>query len=399
MRGYASVRKTMAGALFAGGMLLAGMVPQAVSAQEMDARWLPWIGCWEAAEAAEESPMLCVRPDRAGEGVEFVTWAGDEVISTEIIRADGVARQATREGCRGVEEARFSRDGKRVYLRSSYTCEDGGEQSATGILAMMNPMEWADIKVVGAGGERTPWALRYRLARSGKVSAAGMENLVAPRAMAVKEARILASGPLTVDDVLDAAESVDPEGVETLIMEKGDPFDVDSETLLALADAGVAQGVIDLVVAVSFPERFAVRAGAVREVPREPGQNVRPGVYGRPMGWGFFNPFFYDSFYSGYGYYPYGGYGYGWSSGYYYRPTTVIVEPVTSGSGSARMVKGRGYTRGGSPSSSGPGTVGSGSRSGSGGGAVRSSGGGSSGGSSSGSGRRAVRRGGGGGGI
>jgi hypothetical protein len=328
-----------------------------------------------------------------GSGVELVTWAGGEVISTEIIQADGMPRQSEREGCSGMEEADFSAMGGRVYLKADYVCEGGERRAATGLMAMLNPMEWLDVKVVQAAGQKVPWTLRYRLARASRVAETGMENVVAPRAMAVKGARIAASRKIMVDDIVEAVGKVDAEAVEALIVERGDPLDVNADVLLALSDAGVSESVIDLVVAVSYPDRFAVKPGSVEQIRPERTGYAYPGAYGRPYRYSFWNPYFYDPFYSGYGYYGgYGGYyGYGYGGGYY-RPTTVVVQPRPSGpSQRGRVVKGRGYTRTGSGYTGSSG----GSRSPS-SGRVTSSGGTSRSGSARSTGRTAKPRGGGG---
>ncbi|TFH58000.1 MAG: hypothetical protein E4G90_11060, partial [Gemmatimonadales bacterium] len=289
------LRISVAGGFLAGMVLLAGVVPSTLSAQDMNARWLPWLGCWEAVDGGEDAPLLCVRPATQGEGVEFVTWADGELNVSEAILADGVPRNAEREECQGVEEARFSDDGRRVYLKSEYVCEGGIERGASGILAMMNPMEWVDIKAV----EGTPWVLRYRLARASRVEEAGMENVVASRASAVKTARIAASARLTEDDLIEASGKVDAVALEALIVERGDPFAVNSAMLVRLADAGVPESVIDLAVAVSFPDRFSVKAGPipVEEYEGDSEYAPRRGMY---MGFGFSDPW-------------YGGYGYGYS--------------------------------------------------------------------------------------
>jgi hypothetical protein len=337
-------------------MLLAGLAPSTLAAQDVDSRWLPWLGCWEAAEAGEETPLLCVRPASEGNGVEFVTWTGTEMSPPEAILADGVPRNAEREDCVGMEEARFSDDGHRIYLKSEYVCEGGVEQKASGILAMVNPMEWVDIKAV----DGNPWVLKYRLARTSRVEEAGVENVVAPRASLVKSARLAASHRLTEEDVLEAVEHVDAAAVEALIVERGDPFAINAELLVRLDDAGVPDRVIDVMVAVSFPDRFAIKSGPmpVEELADEADYNQpRRRFY---MASGFYSPFW-----GGYGYYPrsyglgwydyygygglgYGGYGWGgWGyPGYGYYPRTVVVTPRTGSSG--RMIKGQGYTRGGS---------------------------------------------------
>ena len=393
--------RRISGALLAGGVLLALTASPGLSAQDVDSRWLPWLGCWQAAEAVAEAPLLCVRPLTESPGVELITWSDGKITSSEAILADGLPRDSNREGCQGLEQAEFSGDGQRVYLKSQYVCEGGVERDITGILAMVNPMEWVDIKVVDGQGQQVPWVMRYRLARATLVEAAGLAEVVQPRAEAVKAARIAASARLTDQDLAEAAAKVAPEALEALIVERKDRFAVNAESLVRMADAGVPPSVIDVVVAVSFPDRFALGAGAVDEMPQ-----TRRGYGAIPMriaggyyGGGFWNPYFYNPFYHGYGAYgysPFGYGGYGWG-GYYYRPTPITVQPRGGFGGTAgRMVKGRGYTRGGSSGSSVPSTRSGGGSASGGSGSGVSSGGSRSGGRSSG-GRTAVRKGGGGG--
>lgn len=348
------LRTLIAAGMTAGLILLAGTVPSPLSAQDMDSRWLPWLGCWEAAEAGEEVPLICVRPAAEGSGVEFVSWFEGEGTASETILADGVPRNAEREDCQGMEEARFSADGRRIFLKSEYVCDGGVERRASGILAMVNPMEWVDIKAV----DGSPWVLRYRLARASRVQEAGLENVVASRATAVKGARIAASAPLTEDNIIEAAQRAEGAAVEALIVEKGDAFAVDADMLIRLDDAQVPAGVIDLVVAISHPERFAVKSGAVPvQEYADDTMTPRRQMY---MGVGFYDPFYsgrygYSPFYYGaYGYGGYGGYGYGYGGyggygygyGYGYRPAPIVVTPVPTGS----MIRGQGATRGGAGS-------------------------------------------------
>ncbi len=339
-------RTSRLGGLLAGVVLFVGMAPSPGAAQEMDNRWLPWLGCWEAVDGGEDTPLLCVRPATEGSGVEFVTWAEGETSSSEAILADGVARDAEREECQGVEEARFSDDGHRIYLKSEYVCEDGTKRDASGILAMINPMEWIDIKAV----DGSPWVLRYRLARSSRVQESGLENVAASRASAVKAARISASSRLTIEDIIEASASVDGAAVEALIVERGDPFAVNADMLVRLDNAGVPDGVIDLVVAVSFPDRFAVKAGPVQVEEYVDENQPRRSIY---MAGGFYDPFYWGSGFGysrfGWGYSPYYYGGYGWGYGYpsygygYYRPSSIVVTPRSRG---GQMIKGQGYTRG-----------------------------------------------------
>jgi hypothetical protein len=372
-----------------GVVLTVGLAPSAVTAQDMDARWLPWLGCWEAVEGADDAPLLCVRAATEGNGVDFVTWSGGEITASETILADGILRDVEREECQGTEKAEFSDNGHRVYLNSNYVCEGDVQRAASGILAMVNPMEWVDIKAV----DGSPWVLRYRLARASKVKEAGMETVGASRAADVKSARIAASTRLTEADIIETVGKVDGAAVEALIVERGDPFHVDADLLVRLHEAGVPSRVIDLVVAISYPDRFAVKAGPMPV--EEYADETQPrrtmymaGAYYDPWMFGYGYPYSYYSRY-GYGYglyspYYYGGYGYG----YNYTPIVVTTRTAPRGS----MIKGQGYTRGGS---SYGGTRGYAQpRSSSGGGSAASGGGSRSAGSSAG--RSAKPRGGGG---
>jgi hypothetical protein len=338
----------------------------------------------------------------------LVTWSEGELSSREAIYTDGLEHEASREGCEGWEQAEFSDDGHRVYFRSSYVCEGGVERGATGLLAMSNPMEWLDIKVVEVAGQKVPWVLRYRLARASKVEEAGVVDVVAPRAMAVKAARIAASEPLDEMDIVEAVEKVESEAVGALIAERGDRIALNADRLLRLAEAGVPEDVIDVAVAVSYPDKFQINAGEAEEIPRTRDRRGYDPYYGSGWSrWSFWNPW-YSPFYSPFGYRYgygglYGGYG-GYFGGYgYYRPATIYVQPRTGdGPTHGRVINRRGYSRGGSSSVSGS-SGGGASRSG----AVRRSGGGSSsrggvrssgarsGGSSKSTGRTARRRGGG----
>lgn len=404
-----SIRTSAAGGVLGVAFVLVGILPSLAAAQDVDSRWLPWLGCWEASEGGTEVPMLCISPLPERQGVELTTFANGESISSEAIYTDGIPRDVEREGCVGTEEAWFSDGGQRIYLKSDYICEGGAQRGATGLLAFANPMEWLDIKVVEVGGQSVPMVLRYRLARSSRVEAAGVDNVVAPRAMSVKAARIAASARLTPQDLVEASGKVDTEAVEALIVERGDPFNMNSDVLVQMADAGVEENLIDLAVAMSYPDRFAVHAGVPETATRDRTQTAMMpyGYPGRTSRWSFWDPFYsgygYGFGYSpyGFGYSPYGFGGYGMYSygGYsgYYRPTTIIVDSNPDGYTHGRVVNGRGYSRGG-------GTAGSSSRSPStrsapsprsGGSSVSSSGTRSSGSSSRSSGRTAKRRGGG----
>ena len=368
------------------------------AAQDVDDRWMAFLGCWEPTSEQADAGLLCVRPFE--DGVELFTVVDGEATTSDVMVANGEQRTRSMEGCRGSESSEFSADGRRVFTSSEFVCGEGIPRASTGIMSLRSPTQWLDVRSMDVEGEHVAWVQEYQLVSLERMVEAGIDDATQGLGLAVRAARMLAARRITLTDVREAAQSVDSKAVEAWVASRGNRFEVDADALNELADAGVAESIIDVVVAVSYPETFAIDANADASArpPRGDGA-VRTSAYSSSYGFGarsfFWDPFYYGSrgYSNAYGYgngnrygsnygvnyrspygggYGYGGYGIG--RGYY---TPVVVEraaPVESG----RVVNGRGYRR---PGGSGTSTAG-----GSYGGSAASSGGSSGGGSAASSG-------------
>jgi hypothetical protein len=319
--------------------------PLAGQDQPGDARWLPFVGCWEAVGGEEEMGLLCFRME--GEGVSLTNYANGEVASQETLVADGRRQPVSVDGCEGVEMVSFSEDGRRAFTRTEYTCGTDELRTGSGVMSFLAPNLWADIRTLEAGDEPFAWAQEYRLAGLDRIVEEGVEDPATGLGMAVRTARAAASASLDIDDVIEASGQMDAKAVETWLVAKRDNFRPDGQDLVRLADAGVPESVIDAVVAVSHPDRFVVETGGA---PEEYAGQPRPTHYRGYMG---YNPFFGPAFGFSYGYAPYGywgapccygrpGYGYGYWG---YRPGYVVIQPRPAG---GRVYNGRGYSSGSS---------------------------------------------------
>jgi hypothetical protein len=322
------------------------VVPMA-AAQEVDSRWAPWIGCWRGvdetapATAPAEAPLLCVVPLADEAAIEMLTVVDGQVVSRESIFADGQQHAVSREECEGWERTGFSGDSRRIYIRSELTCGSGGPRSSTGVMSMVSPSEWLDVRTVDVDGQSLPWVLRYRQASRADFQAAGQADLIGTQGSDTRMARMAASIPIALDDVIEAVEKVSAETVEIWVIERAEPFALDASRLIKMADAGVPASVIDVVVAVSYPEKFVVNSGYPLGPPgMEAGERRGRSGYG----YGGF------SGYRGYGY----GYGYGGYGGYGYGPI-IVVGRSSGGTGGGefgstrgRVARGGGYTSVGS---------------------------------------------------
>ena len=296
-----------------------------------DGRWLPYLGCWVDVTDLE-GPMTCVVPE--GAGVAMLTVRGSDVTGRREVVADGRERPADVPGCTGTESAEFSGDGHRLYTRSSLTCGTAGRETR-GLVAAVGASQWIEIRTVG-GEDGVAWVKRYRLAPQTRIETAGLgerlASVASPRAQEI--ARAAAARRIAVEDIIEANGRVGSAAVQAWIAEHGQPLRIDADRLVQLADAGVPPAVIDVAVAVSFPDRFAVGAGDYGQA----GTYGRAGDYGYGRygawsGWGAwspFSPFYYDPYYYRYGryssYYGWGYYDRGWY-GPGYRPIVVVVSP------------------------------------------------------------------------
>jgi hypothetical protein len=192
-------------------------------AQELgaDARWLPFVGCWEAVNGEDEIGLLCFRME--GQGVTLTNYVGGEAISTETLVADGRRQQVSVEGCAGFESVRFSDDGRRIFTQTEFLCGTEEPRTGTGVMAFLGPNTWADIRTLTAGDEPFSWVQEYRLASAETVAEAGVENPAAGLGMAVRTGRAAAATHLDLEDVIEASEKIDVKAVETWLVAKRDP--------------------------------------------------------------------------------------------------------------------------------------------------------------------------------
>jgi hypothetical protein len=335
------------------------------STAQLDARFSNWLGCWRLEDdLAGTGARLCITPD--GPGVRLQTIAGKVRSSDEALRADGTTRPITDTDCKGTERAEWSSDGQRVFRYTDVACGSEALRKVKGVAFLTSGPSWINVQFVEGGPASSVRVQRYR--RAADQTLADGTRAAQPPANAASPMSTAQDASWSVDDVIEASGKIPSEALQAALAESKGPFRINKDTLTALGKAGVDEPVIDLMIGLTFPERFVVerRNGS--------GGGLGSMPLGISMGGGYYDPFLsqsgmyadcyapygygYRSLYSScgmsslYGYYPYGyGYGYG---GYYpgYYPGGGLIgggsapttPPVTS-SGSGRVVNGRGYTQ------------------------------------------------------
>ena len=339
-----------------------GLAAIATTASAQEARvgpkWLGWVGCWTAsvpgAPATDNDGVVCVTPSGQGrDAVDVTTIRDAKVVSTQRIDASGAERPLDAKGCTGTQRASWSADERRVYLRSSSTC-DGLKSTTSGILSMTATGEWLDVRGVSSYGSEGVRVARYRDAGIPASVPAEIATALRERSGGVESARVAAGAPIGANGVIEASRAADSTVVAAWLLEREQRFGLDAKTLVQLAEAGVPGAVTDALVAVSNPNAFRLarasqETDAITTDAPTTGRRVSATAYP-------YDPWMWGSLGMDYGYrygYPYGyrsgygGYGYGYNNGYYggYAPPIIIVNGDTRNGSTGQMVKGRGYTQ------------------------------------------------------
>jgi len=324
-------------------LLVAALAAAPAGAQQPDTRWTPWLGCWQLSG---EQVRVCVTPAENARGVILGTYVDNAGVESrtpvleQMLVADGVKHAIAEAECRGHQSAEWSSTGKRLFARAELTCSDGAARTVAGLSMITDDGAWIDIQGITIAGREN---IRVR-----KYERAGRQVRLKPDAT---YDRLRTYERFTIDDVTEAAARVSPRVVEAALVETRAGFTLTSDVLRRLQRAGVAPGVIDTMVALSYPNHFVVdrpdarAAGAFAP--------VDPWAFNDP--WSALSPYpyygsYWDPFWSPYVYAPFG-YAYWASYGGYlpynpYLPATGFVDisrPEPEGAG--RVINGVGYTR------------------------------------------------------
>ena len=325
-------------------VLTFALVAAPARAQSTDSRWAPWLGCWalatenlrdgntadprrsaRPATVDDGAPRVCVT--RADSGARFETTVGVQPASAQTIVADGVSRPMSDAECTGTTRTQWSKSGVRLFTSSEVRCQGEAEQRRVSGLSLLTPNgDWVDIQTVALGSRETISVKRY------------YRDQASPRSAFPG----VATSVFTLDEVKDATGKVSNAAIEAALVETGAGYNLTAKNLKDLDASGVPERVIELIVALSYPEKFVVHRAA-HAVPQP--RSIYRDPFG--VGWSYGYPYYYDRYYgSPYFYEPFGWRGYSVFD-------TGVVYIVDAGGGSAgpvpngpgRAVNGQGYTR------------------------------------------------------
>jgi hypothetical protein len=337
---------------FAIAALMIGVVPVAAqpTAPAVDDRWTAWLGCWQQVtdavrtedEADDPAPrdvptrgiVVCVTPASNPATVTMNTIVEKQSAFQETIVADGGSHTIDEPGCTGSQRATWSTNGRRLFAHATLTCSDGSKRTIDGLTTIAPGPTWVDVQVVNREGRESVRVRRYRRAPDHAYANLSAEQLARAASAAARQAV-----PFTMEEVSEATERVSPSTVEAALVETRASFPLNAKRLQELDEAGVPDRVLDLMIALSFPNKFIV-------------ERRTPSAQSSSFGTSGFDTFgWYDMTYDLFPYH-YAPFGYGmWGrSDYYYYGAPIyavgdVSPPEIQPSGQGRVVDGLGYTR------------------------------------------------------
>ena len=247
-------------------VLLAAAAARAQDTTLGDARWAPWLGCWHlvqddrgsiaAAVTTPDDVVVCVLPASENRGVSMTTYVGGQSVLQQTVVADGARHPVSEPACNGSQASEWSRSGQQLLTRADITCIGQPARTVSAITLMAAGPTWVDIQAVGTGQDAQVRVRRYRRTDSLPQSVVLPTDLQGRLGAAA--ARLADPAVMTLEEVVEASGKVAAPAVAAALYETGSRFNLNGRTLKALAAAHVPDGVVDVMVALSFPGHVAI---------------------------------------------------------------------------------------------------------------------------------------------
>jgi hypothetical protein len=287
----------------------------------------PWVGVWAFTEDSSSKVLsdsnqkttVEILPTSDGKGLDITRKVATQPDVKEWLFPDGTRHSVDASNCTGWQTSRLIAEAGMIISSSEMNCKEAGAFSTSNIKMIVAADKMVDILSLKAGGE-TRLATRRLVLERELVPAGGSEL-----AYVNTVERIAAASPWNKDMVVQLSKTIEIQLFEAALMEKNVKLDLNAGALKDLKKANMPNELIDLLVALAYPDKFHIEkngkvelrpwiassssSGSVRN---SYSSTALPGItsyyqglfYNCGLGYAGFNPYS--------GYYPYGGpYGYG----------------------------------------------------------------------------------------
>jgi hypothetical protein len=197
---------------------------QPITQSAEDARWYPWVGCWQrSGEVGAPARFTCVRAG-TGASADILTIANGAIESREHLTVDALPHPIDTDGCRGSQTASWAASGNRIYIGAAYSCSGSLQGRSTRMFAILPSGVWLEIRAVHSGGGWVETITRFHDAGLPTSIPADLRSEISHRELAVATARAAASAPVSAADIAEASRAVDSVIVQSWLAARGQAF-------------------------------------------------------------------------------------------------------------------------------------------------------------------------------
>jgi len=261
---------------------------------------IPSNGAENREKERSEKVTIEIRATPDGKSLEISRKSAQQPDITEVLTLDGSKKQVDSKNCSGWQSARLIQEAGAIATSSEIACKESGSFATSDLKMILAADQMVDILAIKAG-EQTRLAVRRMVFERDLVSQESRPSL------ATTAARTALSAPWNLETIIKLSGTVDSSVLEAALIEKHTYLKLTSKSLKQMKEASVPKSIIDLLVALSLPDKFQIRKNG--QVELKPLALVSSGQMSTsyPFDYGFWPGSFFNC-YSPYGYYGFGYY-------------------------------------------------------------------------------------------
>ena len=232
----------------------------------VDPRFQPWMGCWSPStqsigtgmgQVAKPPSMACVVPSTSVDGsVDIVVFDSVNVATRSAVPLPGTRIAKSVDGCAGTETSAWMPDDRRLLVQAELSCGRGARRLETGLMTMSAAGQWMQVQHLDVGGNSATSVITMSYVVDSLGAWASLGANASPSTLSL---RLAVGAPLLNGEVLEVAKRAPIALTEAWLTETRQQFAVNGQELIRLANGGMPTRVLDLMIAISNPETFAVR--------------------------------------------------------------------------------------------------------------------------------------------
>jgi len=239
-------------------LVLVFTAPTLAQTNSSDSPLLPWTGVWALTDSGSatsdpaQRSTVEIGPTSDSKGLEITRHSPNQPDVSEVLIPDGARRSISTQNCTGWQSATWIAEAGLILQSSEVSCKDTGSFATSSVKMMVDPDQMAEILSVKAVGQHRV-AVRRLTFEHNLASAADL-----PPAWIGTSARTALSAPWSLGTIIQLSKSIDTQLLEAAMIEKKLRPSLNSQSLRLLKAANTPKEIIDLTVALAYPDQFHI---------------------------------------------------------------------------------------------------------------------------------------------